>query len=120
MIGNGILAFAVIIVIVIFLYMSFRLKSDKENNRHFSGIYNIELIKGFIGDSISIYVNDSLLFNRKIAQDSVRLQVDRFADESALLVVDNYTDKVSTFSLRESGEDVYLRKEDGIILQERR
>lgn len=120
MIGNGILAFAVIFVVVIFIYMSFRLKSEKENEKQYAEVYNIELVKGFIGDSISIYINDSLLFNQTITADSVKLHIGRFADESALLVVDNYTDNVSTFTLRETGEDVYLRKEGGMILQEGR
>lgn len=36
MVGNGILAFAVIFVVVIFVYMSLRLQREKEANRHFS------------------------------------------------------------------------------------
>lgn len=118
MIGNGILAFAVIFVVVIFVYMSLRLKSEKENAKQYSETYNIELVKGFIGDSVSIYVNDSLLMNKRINQDSIKLSIQRFADESALLVVDNYTDKVSTFTLREIGDNVFLRKENNMILQE--
>ena len=118
MIGNGILAFAVIFVVVIFVYMSLRLKSEKENVRHFTEIYTIELVDGFIGDSISIYINDSLLMNNKIASDSARLTVKRFADESALLVVDNFTEQVSTFNLSEKGGNILLRKENGMILQE--
>ena len=118
MIGNGILAFAVIFVVVIFVYMSLRLKSEKENERHFTEVYNIEVVNGFIGDSISIYINDSLLMNNKIASDSARLTVKRFADESALLVVDNFTEQVSTFNLSEKGGNILLRKENGMILQE--
>lgn len=38
MVGNGILAFAVIFVVVIFVYMSLRLQREKEANRHFSEI----------------------------------------------------------------------------------
>lgn len=119
MIGNGILAFAIIFVVVIFVYMSLRLKSEKENGKQYSETYNIELVRGFIGDSISIYVNDSLLMNKKIDKDSIKLSINRFAEESALLVVDNFTDKVSTFSLREIEDNVFLRKENNMILQER-
>ena len=36
MIGNGILAFAVIFVVVIFVYMSMRLQRQKEGERHFA------------------------------------------------------------------------------------
>lgn len=118
MIGNGILAFAVIAIVVVFLYLSLRLKSEKENGKQFSEIYNIELVKGFIGDSLSVYVNDSLLLNSRITKDSLWLSVKRFASESALLVVDNQTEKVSTFNLSEKGGIILLRKENGLILQE--
>ena len=45
MIGNGILAFAVIFVVVIFVYMSMRLQRQKEGERHFAETYNITLVK---------------------------------------------------------------------------
>ena len=61
MVGNGILAFAVIFVVVIFVYMSLRLQREKEAVRHFSETYSIQLTKGFVGDSISLFVNDSLI-----------------------------------------------------------
>lgn len=120
MIGNGILAFGVIFVVVIFVYMSLRLKSDKENEKAYTEIYKIELIKGFIGDSISLYVNDSLLLNREIDNDSVKIEVGRFADQSALLLVDNLTEKISAFDLSEKGGVIALRKEGDMIVQESR
>ena len=60
MIGNGILAFAVIFVVVIFVYMSMRLQQRKEGERYFAETYNITLVKGFTGDSISVLLNDSV------------------------------------------------------------
>ena len=41
MIGNGILAFAVIFVVVIFVYMSMRLQQRKEGERNFIETYTI-------------------------------------------------------------------------------
>ena len=41
MIGNGILAFAVIFVVVIFVYMSMRLQQWKEGERNFIETYTI-------------------------------------------------------------------------------
>ena len=67
MIGNGILAFAVIFVVVIFVYMSMRLQQRKEGERNFIETYTITLTKGFAGDSTSIFINDSLLVNRTSA-----------------------------------------------------
>ena len=44
MIGNGILAFGVLAVVIIFLYMSFRFKRDANKAVTYEGVYNIEEI----------------------------------------------------------------------------
>ena len=99
MVGNGILAFAVIFVVVIFIYMSMRLQRDKQEQRHFIETYSISLVKGFAGDSEEPYT----------------VEVGRFAEQSALLVVDNKTELVSTFDLSERGGTYQFEKEaDGI------
>ena len=69
MVGNGILAFAVIFVVVIFVYMSMRLQQQKAENRNFIETYTITLTKGFAGDSTSIFINDSLLVNRTMTEE---------------------------------------------------
>ena len=65
MIGNGILAFAVIFIVVVFVYMSMRLQRNKEADRHFIETYTINLTKGFVGDSLSLFVNDSLIMDKQ-------------------------------------------------------
>ena len=115
MIGNGILAFAVIFVVVIFVYMSMRLQRDRQADRHFAETYSISLVKGFAGDSISLFINDSLITNRKITQEPYTIEVGRFIEQSALLIVDNRTELVSTFDLSERGGSYQFEKEaDGI------
>ena len=115
MVGNGILAFAVIFVVVIFIYMSMRLQRDKQEQRHFIETYSISLVKGFAGDSVSLYVNDSLILNKTISEEPYTVEVGRFAEQSALLVVDNKTELVSTFDLSERGGTYHFEKEaDGI------
>lgn len=115
MIGNGILAFAVIFVVVIFVYMSMRLQRDRQTDRHFAETYSISLVKGFAGDSISLFINDSLITNRKITQEPYTIEVGRFTEQSALLIVDNRTELVSTFDLSERGGSYQFEKEaDGI------
>ena len=52
MVGNGILAFAVIFVVVIFVYMSMRLQREKQEERHFIESYTISLVKGFAGRTL--------------------------------------------------------------------
>lgn len=115
MIGNGILAFAVIFVVVIFVYMSMRLQRDRQADRHFAETYSISLVKGFAGDSISLFINDSLITNREITQEPYTIEVGRFTEQSALLIVDNRTELVSTFDLSERGGSYQFEKEaDGI------
>ena len=115
MIGNGILAFAIIFVVVIFIYMSFRLKRRLDSERYYNEIYTISLTKGFVGDSLSVYINDSLLVNKQITEEPFVFEVTRFEEQSALLIVDNTNDKLSTFDLSNKGGQVSLvKEEDGI------
>ena len=90
MIGNGILAFGVLAVVIIFLYMSFRFKRDANKAVTYEGVYNIEVSKDFAGDSIAIYVNDSLLMNRTMPDASLKLEINRFAEGNVLMAV-SYT-----------------------------
>lgn len=111
MVGNGILAFAVIFVVVIFVYMSMRLQQQKREDRHFIETYTITLTKGFSGDSTSIFINDSLLVNRVITEEPFTFEVNRFAEQSALMIVDNATEKLSLFELSEKGGGYRFEKE---------
>lgn len=111
MIGNGILAFAIIFVVVIFVYMSMRLQQKKDGERYFTETYTIMLNKGFAGDSVSILINDSLLINKKITEEPFSFEVKRFAEQSALMIVNNDTEKLSLFELSEKGGDYRFEKE---------
>ena len=115
MVGNGILAFAVIFVVVIFIYMSMRLQQKQQEERHFIETYTISLVKGFTGDSISLFVNDSS--NKTIIEEPYTVEVGRFAEQSALLIVDNKTELVSTFDLSERGGNYQFEKEEDGIKQ---
>lgn len=115
MVGNGILAFAVIIVIAIFSYMAMRGARDKQPEKKYLEMYEISLNKGFFGKSVSIYVNDSLLLNETIAQEPISVKVARFADESAVIIVDNETELTSTFNLSErGGKFAFIKDEEGV------
>lgn len=115
MLGNGILAFAVIFVVVIFVYMSLRLQRENQEERHFIETYTISLAKGFAGDSITLYINDSLIVNKTMPQEAYTVEVARFAEQSALLIVGNKTELVSTFDLSEKGGTYqFVKEEDGI------
>lgn len=117
MVGNGILAFAVIIVVVIFVYMSMKLQQDKKNERTFMETYTFVLVKGFAGDSLSLFVNDSLIINKQVKEEPITIGTVRFADQSALMIVNNATESVSTFDLSEKGGTYRFEKDvDGIKL----
>lgn len=118
MIGNGILAFAVLFVIVLFLYISMRAQRAKDPTpRHYTEMYTINLVSGFAGDSLSIFINDSLLVNKRITEEPLVLEVARFADQSALMIVDNETDQLSTFDLSEKGGSLSFTKDQTGIKQ---
>ena len=111
MVGNGILAFAVIFVVVIFIYMSLRLQKEKQSERHFIETYSINLVKGFTGDSLSLFINDSLVMNKTIMEEPVAVDINRFAEESALMIVDNITEQVSVFDLSKKGGNYRFEKD---------
>ncbi len=115
MIGNGIMAFVVFAVILIFLYMSFRFKRDADKVRTYEGVYAIELASHFAGDSLSIYINDSLLLNRTMPDATLKLEVNRFAEENVLMVVDNATDKGTFFNLNPKGSKVTVEKNGDVV-----
>ena len=117
MVGNGILAFAVIFVVVIFVYMSLRTEASKKTERNYQEIYTISLVKGFVGMPIEVHLNDSLLFDGFVTDEPIKLEVNRLGEENALLIVDKETEAVSAFDLSEKGGTYRLANgEDGIML----
>lgn len=114
MIGNGILAFGVFFVVCLFLYLSFR-TTKNDSKKVSSDLYTIQIGSSFAGDSISVYVNDSLLLNCTMGSTALTLQVNRFAEENALMIVDNKSDEITPFSLNPKGSIVNVEKENGKI-----
>jgi len=117
MIGNGILAFAVIFVVVLFVYLTFRLQ-QKNEGRRYAEAYTVVLGEGFVGDSLSVLVNDSLLLTTRVAKMPTSVQFTRFAEESSLLLVEHATDHLSVFPLSPKGGVCTLRKEAGKVVME--
>lgn len=115
MIGNAILAFAVIFIVVIFVYMSLRLQQQKQAERHFIEQYSVELTSDFCGDSIALMVNDSLLMEQTVGSEPVSLSFQRFAEKSTLFVVDKRTDGFQLFELSESGGHCVVSKQAGEV-----
>lgn len=103
-----------------FLYLGFRNQSkNNDKEKTFAGIYTVEIADSFTGDSLSVYINDSLLFNSNIENATVKFQVKRFAEESTLMVVDNHTDEITPFNLNPEGSQITVEKKNGkIFIQE--
>ena len=91
--------------------MSLRLQKEKQSERHFLETYSINLVKGFTGDSLSLFINDSLVMNKTIMEEPVAVDINRFAEESALMIVDNITEQVSVFDLSKKGGNYRFEKD---------
>lgn len=116
MLGNGLLAFAVIFVVVLFLYMSFRLQRKEASEVRYAEIYQIELAGGFVGDSLSVYVNDSLLYDAVVRTDTLRFSAPRTADDNVLVVESHRTHHTDYFNLKPEGGLVRLVRKDQRVL----
>ena len=116
---NAVLFFAVLFITGLFLYLSFTLKRDADKKVTYEGRYHIEVCGDFSGESLSIFVNDSLLLNGIMPDSLTTLDIDRFAEQSALIIVDNTTDNATPFNLDPKGSKVVVKKQkDGIVFDE--
>ena len=118
MVLNGILAFVVFVIACLFLYVSFQLKRDKDKEVTYEGKYLVEISKDFAGEDISVYLNDSLLMNGIIPDTLVTLDIDRFAEEHVLMIVDNLTDATTPYNLNKEGSKMVVKKSEGEIIFE--
>ena len=119
MVFNAVLFFAVLAITAIFLYLSFTLKRDAEKKKTYEGQYHIELTSDWSGKNLSIYVNDSLLMNGILPDTLVALDIDRFAEEHVLMIVDNETDATTPFNLNKEGSKVIVKKtNDEVVFEE--
>lgn len=110
MVGNGILAFAVIFITVLFVYMSLRTQSKQENT--FDGVYEITLVDGYGDEAIELHLNDSIIFEGIVPTQPYTLSIKQFAEQGALIFVDAQTHDISIFNISDKG-GVYNFKKEG-------
>ena len=116
LLGSILMIVLVLVVVVLFLFMSFKLYDTK--NTYKSDRYEIILGSSTLGSPLTVYMNDSLLFNGT-PQSTLTLSVGRFEEESSLLVVDGETDKVTTIELSKHSETVQIGKnKDGFYREQ--
>ena len=118
MVFNAVLFFAVLFITALFLYLAYTFKRDANKAISYKGKYYIEVSTDFAGESLSIYVNDSLLMDGTMPDTLVSFNVNRFAEEHALLIVDKQTDIVTPFNLSKEGGKVIIKKEGSKIMIE--
>ena len=111
LLGSILMIVLVLVVVVLFLFMSFKLYDKK--NTYKSDRYEIILGSSTLGSPLTVYMNDSLLFEGT-PQSTLTLSVGRFAQESSLLIVDGTTDKVSTIVLSQHSETVTIEKQGDV------
>lgn len=112
---NAVLAVAVFIIVILFLYISFKFQRDPDKEVTYEGRYVIEMTGGFAGKDLSVYLNDSLLWNQVMPDTTLQVSIDKFADESILMIVDNATDTATPFNLNPEGSKVTVKNTEGII-----
>lgn len=115
MILNGVLVFAVIIVVFLFLYISFKFRRKTDKVISYEGRYEIILSKDFAGQSLSVYINDSLLLNQMMPDSAMHVSVSKFAEENMLMIVNNQTDNGTPFNLNPEGSKITVKNTEGII-----
>ena len=114
LLGSLIMIVLVVVVVVLFLFASFKIYEKKQNR--FNERYDIVLGASTLGSPLSVYMNDSLLFDGT-PQSVLTLSIGRFAEESSLLIVDGATDIVTTIALSNHSETVHLEKSDNTFLR---
>ena len=120
MIGNGILAFGVIFIVCLFLYLGFRFQQKPGTQQiQYKGVYSVQIDKDFAGDSLDIYINDSLLMSRRFTDQIVRFQVGKFAESCVLMVVDVEKDEMTPYNLYTEGSQIFIQKKnDKVFIEE--
>jgi len=116
LLGSLIMIVLVLVVVVLFLFLSFRI-FDKKQDSFANDRYQIVLGTSTLNSPLTVYMNDSLIFNGT-PQSTLTLTVGRFAQESSLLIVDGFTDKVTTIGLSEHSETVRIAKKGSAFFRE--
>lgn len=117
LIGTAAMAFAVMAVVGIFIYLSLPYLQKKDVAQPTIDTYQIELSKGFSGDSAIVYLNDSLLWDGFVPSDTFTLRIQRFADENTLMVSRSREDAVSIFNIDiKAGRLILHRSQDEISM----
>lgn len=110
LLGGIIMMVMVFLIIFIFILWAFRIDRKMDSGEKYHQRYEFVLDESTLNKPLQMYVNDSLIFSGT-PTTVFTLNIDRFANESTLLVVDGETDMVSLIELSEEGEKLIISKE---------
>lgn len=110
LLGGLIMMVMVFLIVFIFILWAFRIDRKMNIGESFHERYEFVLDESTLNKPLQMYINDSLIFSGTPAT-VFTLNIDRFANESTLLVVDGETDMVSLIELSEEGEKLIISKE---------
>ena len=108
----GIMAMAVVVLAVVVFFWMWCFPDGTQTE------YRISLDEGFRGDSVQLQINDSVVFSRRVAADSLEVVVAVPDEENLLMVVRPEADAVSSFELPSEGGRVVLRNHDETVSME--
>lgn len=100
----------VFLIVLIFILWAFRIDRKMNLDKKYHERYEFVLDETTLNKPLQMYVNDSLIFSGT-PSTTFTLNIDRFADESTLLIVDGESDIVSLIELSEEGEKLIISKE---------
>lgn len=110
--GSVFFFFIIIVTIGLFAYYSLYKHWNKAGDVRFG--YEISFAPSFEGRAYTLYLNDSLLYSGSPVDTDTVLRLNRFAEDNALLVVDNATDGVSILQIPSRGK-ILLQLKDGKV-----
>ncbi len=96
LIGSVLMIVLVLLVVVLFVFLSFKIYEKEEFT--FNERYDIKIEQNAVNHPVTLYLNDSLLFQGTPGAP-MTLSIERFELESTLLVVNDETDMVSILPL---------------------
>lgn len=110
--GSVFFFFVIIVTIGLFTYYSLYKYWSRPGDARFA--YEISFSPSFVGEAYSVYLNDSLLYAGAPVNTDTVLRLNRFAEDNALLVVEQETDVVSILQIPDRGKIKLLLK-DGTV-----
>ena len=118
MYGTAVLTIAVILVATFFMGLAFDMKRNQISSSSTQDTYTLEFTYGFTAEGYQVYINDSLLYNGTLLSGT-HIKLGRFAEDNALIIVNNSTDlmqivaipeKSGIFDIRCINGDVIIKK----------